>query len=139
MSQHDLHQIIRQQQKQLAVIIQALLATIGEEEGEMAEVSRSLTGLNFYFHFLFYFYFSFLFFFYFQNNLGQRLSVMLSHQSQLDGVVTGLITGYKRKKQKVLEQSDVIQHGQHMLASCYTHGHLGQDAQQLAQTMGTSI
>ena len=97
-------------------------------------------GLNFYFYFLFYFVsFSFLFFFYFQNSLGQGLSVMLSHQSQLDGVVTRLIMGHKRRKQKVLEQSDVIQYGQYMLASCYTHGHLGQGAQQLARTMGTSI
>ena len=89
------------------------------------------------FHFILFF-FSF-FFFYFQNNLGQGLSVTLSHQSQLDGVVTRLITGYKRRKQKVLEQSDVIQHGPHMLASCYTHGCLGQGAQQLARAMGNSI
>ena len=93
----------------------------------------------FSFHFsLFYFSFSFLIF-YFQNNLGQGLSVMLSHQSQIDGVVTRLITGLGRMKQKVLEQSDIIQHGQHMLASCYTHGCLGQGAQQLAWTMGNSI
>ena len=93
----------------------------------------------FSFHFiLLYFYFYFLFF-YFQNNLGQGLSVTLSHQSQIDGIVTRLIIGLGRMKQKVLEQSDVIQHGQHMLASCYTHGHLGQGAQQLAWTMGNSI
>jgi len=49
---------------------------------------------------------------------------MLSHQSQIDGVVTRLIMGLERRKWKVLEQSDVIQHGQHMLASCYTHGYL---------------
>jgi len=28
-------------------------------------------------------------------------------------------------KWKELEQSDVIQHGHHMLASCITHGRLG--------------
>ena len=88
---------------------------------------------------LFYFTLLFLFIFYFQNNSGQELSVTLSHQSQLDGVVTRLITGLRRMKQKELEQSDVIQHGHHMLASCITHGHLGQGAQQLARTMRISI
>ena len=90
---------------------------------------------------LFYLIFLFLLFsiFYFQNNSGQGLSVTLSYQSQIDGIVTRLIMGLGRMKQKVLEQSDVIQHGQHMLASCYTHGHLGQGAQQLAQTMSSSI
>ena len=87
----------------------------------------------------FFFFFSFILYFYFQNNSGQGLSVTLSHQSQLDGVVTRLITGLKRRTQKELEQSDVIQHGHHMLASCITHGHLGQGAQQLARTMGISI
>ena len=104
-------------------------------------MSRSLT-IDLIFIFISYFIFIFLFFsffFYFQNNSGQGLSVTPSHQSQSDGIVTRLITGYKRRKQKVLEQSDVIQHGQHMLASCYTHGYLGQGAQQLAWTMGTSI
>ena len=41
-----------------------------------------------------------------------------------DGVVTTLITRLKKRKQKVLEQSDIIQHEYHMLASCLTHGHL---------------
>ena len=108
----------------------------------MTSLSRSLM-VDFILFSLFIFillFFSFSFsFFYFQNNPGQGLSVTLSHQSQLDGVVTRLIMGYKRRKQKVLEQSDVIQHGQHMLASCYTHGHLEQGTQQLAQTMGNSI
>ena len=91
------------------------------------------------FHFiLLFFSFSFLIF-YFQNNSGQGLSVTLLHQSQIDSIVTRLITGLGKRKQKVLEQSDVIQHGQHMLTSCYTHGHLGQGAQQLARTMGSSI
>ena len=96
-------------------------------------------GLYFilFFHFIL-LYFSFVFF-YFQNNSGQGLSVTLSHQSQIDGVVTRLIMRLGRRKQKILEQSDIIQHGQHMLASCYTHGHLGQGAQQLARTMGNSI
>ena len=90
--------------------------------------------LCFYFSLFTLFYFSFLF--YFQNNSGQGLSVTLSHQSQIDGEVTRLITRLERMEQKVLEQSDVIQYGQHMLASCYTHDHLGQGAQQLARTMG---
>ena len=104
-------------------------------------VSRSLTVdfILFSLFTLFYFTFSFSFIFYFQNNSGQGLSVTLSHQSQIDGIATRLITGLGRMKQKVLEQSDIIQHGQHMLASCYTYGHLGQGAQQLAQTMGNSI
>ena len=68
---------------------------------------------------LFYLIFLFLLFsiFYFQNNSGQGLSVTPSHQSQIDGVVTGLITGLERMKQKVLEQSDVIQHG----PTCWPH------------------
>ena len=108
-------------------------------KGARLFLSRSLTR-DLIFSFISYFIsFSFLFFFYFQSSSGQGLSVTLSHQSQLDGIVTRLITGYKKRKQKVLEQSDIIQHGQHMLASCYTHGHLGQGAQQLARTMGTSI
>ena len=97
-------------------------------------VSRSLTV-----DFILVSFFTLFYFFYFQNNSGQGLSVMLSHQSQIDGVVTRLITGLGRIKQKVLEQSDIIQYGQHLLASCYTYGHLGQGAQQLVQTMGNSI
>ena len=96
-------------------------------------------GLYFIFLLFYFSCFLFFFFFYFQNNSGQGLSVTLSHQSQIDGVVTRLITRLGRRKQKVLEQSDVIQHGQHMLASCNTHGTLGQGAQQLARTMSTSI
>jgi len=46
-----------------------------------------------------------------------------------DGIVTTLIMELKRRKQKVLKQSDVIQYGHHMLASCFTHGHLGQGTQ----------
>ena len=89
---------------------------------------------------LFYFLcFLFFFFFYLQNNSGQGLSVTPSHQSQIDGVVTRLIMRSGKRRQKVLEQSDIIQHGQHMLASCNTHGTLGQSAQQLAQTMSNSI
>ena len=114
-------------------------AFITSIEAEFIKIVDS--GLCFYFLFSLYFifHFIFLFFFYFQNNSGQSLSVMLSHQSQIDGIVTRLIMGLGRMKQKILEQSDVIQHGQHMLASCYTHGYLGQGVQQLAQTMGNSI
>ena len=102
-------------------------------------LSRSLMMDFILFYFYFYFYFLFLSFFYFQNSSGQGLSVTLSHQSKLDGVVTRLITGLRRMKQKELEQSDVIQHEHYMLASCITHGHLGQGVQQLAWTMGYSI
>jgi len=42
-----------------------------------------------------------------------------------DSVITTLITGLKKRKWKALEQSDVVQHGQHMLTLCFTHGHLG--------------
>ena len=66
---------------------------------DMSIVSRSLM-VDFVFiftlYFLFYFVFVFVLFFYFQNNSGQGLSVTLSHQSQVDGVVTRLITGLGR-------------------------------------------
>ena len=69
-------------------------------------LSRSLmVDLTFIFYFSFYFIFSFLF--YFQNNSGQGLSVMLSHQSQVDGIVTKLIMGLKRRK--LLQQLLVTQ------------------------------
>ena len=86
---------------------------------DFIHVSRSLM-VDFIFIFSFHsilFYFYFYFIFYFQNNSGQGLSVTLSHQSQVDGVVTKLITRLGRIEQKVLEQSDVIQYRQHMLAS----------------------
>ena len=56
--------------------------------------------LNFYFRFLFYFLFSFSFllFFLFLEQLGLGLSVTLSHQSQLDGIVTRLVMGLRRMK-----------------------------------------
>ena len=62
-------------------------------------------GLHFLFSLftLFYFYFYFSCLFYFQNNLGQGLSVTLSHLSQVDGVVTRLIMGLEGIEQKVLE------------------------------------
>ena len=92
-----------------------------------------------YFIFSFHFILLYFLFFYFQNNSDQGLSVMLSPQSQIDGIVTRLIIELGRMKQKILEQSNVIQHEQNMLASYYTHDHLGQGAQQLARTMGDSI
>ena len=117
----------------LSSIIEILLTNL---------VSRSLMVdfilFSFFIFILLFFSFSFSFF-YFQNNLGQGSSVTLSHQSPSNSVVTRLITGLRRMKQKELEQSDVMQHGYHMLASCITHGHLGQDAQQLARTMKSSI
>ena len=113
-----------------------------QSESQSCRMSRPLKVdfVHFYFlSFIFLFIFSFILYFYFQNNSGQGLSVTLSHQSQLNGVVTRLTMGLRRMKQKELEQSDVIQHRHHMLASCITHGHLGQGAQQLARTMGISI
>ena len=59
---------------------------------------------SFLFSFLYFTFLCLLFsIFYFQNNLGQGLSVTPSHQSQFDGIVTRLITGFRRMKQKVLE------------------------------------
>ena len=117
-----------------------LLMLLINQRGHYCQDCRRWTLFIFIFSFIFSFFcFSFAFIFYFQNNSGQGLSVTLSHQSQLDGVVTRLIMGLRRMKQKKLEQSDVIQHGHHMLASYITHGHLGQGAQQLARTMEISI
>ena len=64
-------------------------------------VSRSLM-VDFILFSLFIFLFHFLFFS-FQNNSGQGLSVTLSHQSPIDGIVTRLITRLGRMEQKVLE------------------------------------
>jgi len=58
-------------------------------------VSRLLT-MDLTFIFVSYFIFSFPFLF--LEQLGLGLSVTLSHQSQLDGVVTRLITGLRRMK-----------------------------------------
>ena len=94
--------------------------------------------------FLFIFFLIFIFFsiFFFQFSIfrtqGLGLEV-IGHTVTSDGMVTTLITGLKRREQKVLEQNDVIQHGHHMLASCLTHGHLGQGAQYLAWTICRSI
>ena len=120
--------------KELLAIVEVLI-----KQRQYIKIVNGRLYFIFSFHFiLLYFTFSFLIF-HFQNNLGQGLSVTQSHQSQIDGIVTRLIMGLGRRKQKILEQSDIIQHGQHMLASCHTHGHLGQGAQQLARTMGNSI
>ena len=101
-------------------------------------VSRSLT-VDFILLSLFIFYFTFLFFSRsFSIFRTAQVRVYQSHchiSHKFNGVVTRLITRLGRRKQKRLEQSDVIQHGQHMLASCHTHGTLGQGAQQLARTM----
>jgi len=53
-------------------------------------------GLDFIFYFLFYFLFSFSLIFLFLEQLGLELSVTLSHQSQIDGVVTRLSMGLER-------------------------------------------
>ena len=124
-------QQIRDEQKQIVILFGNIVKIA---EVNIKVLSRSLTV-----DFVFIFSFHFIFLFYFQNNSGQGLSVMLSHQTQVDGVITRLITRLRRIEQKILEQGDVIQHGQHMLASCHTHGHLGQDAQQQARTMSSSI
>ena len=73
--------------------------------------------------------FSFDLFFYLSifRTLGLGLEV-ICHTVTLvtsDSGVTTLITGLKRRKQKILEQSDIIQHRHHMLTSCFTHGHQG--------------
>jgi len=60
-------------------------------------VSRRLT-MDLTFIFVSYFIFSFSFLFLFLEQLGLGASVTLSHQSQLDGVVTRLITGLRRVK-----------------------------------------
>jgi len=81
----------------------------------------------FYFHFSFYIFFSIILHFSIYRTLGLGLEV-ISHtvtSVTFDGVVTTLIMGLKRKELKVLEQSDVIQHGHYMLTSCFTHDHLG--------------
>ena len=77
--------------------------------------------------FLFFFHFHFIFHFSIFRTLGLWLEVIghIVTSVTSDGVVTTLITGLKRRKWKVLKQNNVIQHGNHMLASCFTHGHLG--------------
>ena len=99
-------------------------------------------GLGFFFiFFLILFFFQFILHFSIFRTLGLGLEVIGHTITPVtsDGVVTTLITGLERKKQKVLEQSDVIQHGHYMLTLCFTHDYLGQDAQQLVQTIYTSI
>ena len=83
--------------------------------------------LLFSFLFLFLFYFQFIFIFSILRTLGLGLEVIGHAATSVtsDGVVTTLITRFKRRKLKVLEQSNVIQHGYHMLASYLTHSHLG--------------
>jgi len=55
-------------------------------------------GLHSFLFSLFLFFVSFIFYFLFLEQLGLGLSVTLSHQSQIDGVVTRLITGLGRMK-----------------------------------------
>ena len=58
-----------------------------------------MMDLTFIFHFSFYFIlFCFSFIFLFLEQLGLGLSVTLSHQSQIDGIVTRLITRLGRRK-----------------------------------------
>ena len=77
-------------------------------------------------YFLFLFYFLLIYFssFYFQNS-GFRVRVISHTVTSVtsDGGVTTLITELKKRKQKILEQSNVIQHKYHMLTPCFTHGH----------------
>jgi len=63
----------------------------------------SLSSFHFIFLFSFFFYFSI-----FRTTWVWGLSVTLSHHSQIDGEVTRLITRHRRRRKKVLEQSDVI-------------------------------
>ena len=80
----------------------------------------------------------FIIFFYYFHFLFNLFSYFLFIELR-DRVDWSQITRYRGKGQKVPEQSDIIQHGYHMLTSYFTHGYLGQGAQQLAQTICTSI
>ena len=77
-------------------------------------------------YFLF-FSFHFIFDFSIFRTLGLGLEVIGHTVTSVlsDSVVTTLIIGLKKKKWKVLEQSDIIQHEHYILISCFTHGHLG--------------
>ena len=86
-----------------ATLVVAIISHKDQQDTSNKSLSRILSRLLtvdsvfiFSFSFLFFlnfiFCFLFVFFFYFQNNSGQGLSVTLSHQSQIDGVVTRLIT-----------------------------------------------
>ena len=73
---------------------------VRREENRRRAMSRSLTvdWFIFIFSLLFDFSFSFIFYFLFLEQLRLGLSVTLSHQSQIDGIVTKLITGLGRMK-----------------------------------------
>ena len=123
---------------------QMCLTHVGLEANTLflRQASVKTIGSGLYF-FLFSFSFLFSFLFYFSPFLflelwgqGQKCSVT---SVTSDDVVTILITEPKRRKQKVLFQNNVIQHGHHMLAPCFIHGHLEQGAQQLAWTICKSI
>ena len=104
-------------------------------------VSR-LKNIDFIFFFiLILFFFQFIFHFSIFRTLGLGLEVIGHTITSVtsDGMVTALIIELERREQKVLEQNVIIQHGHHILVSCLTHGHLGQDAQYLAQTIYKSI
>ena len=79
----------------------------------------------FYFIFSFFIFFSIILYFSIFRTLGLGLKVIGHTVTSVtsDSGVTTLITEVERKEQKVLEQSDVIQYGHHMLTLCFTHGH----------------
>ena len=86
-----------------------------------------------------FFLFYFLFFIFRTLGLGMEVIGHTVTSVTFNSVVTTLITELERRKQKVLKQSDVIQHRHYMLASCLIHDHLGQGAQYLAWIICRSI
>ena len=108
-----------------SIIFQTVLNKETEmEESQNCQDRRKWTWLILlYFLFLFLFYLFFYFLFLEQLGLG-----LIGH------AVTSVTTWWYSHKtnhetwEKEVEgsrTSDVIQHGQHMLTSCFTHGHLG--------------
>ena len=75
---------------QIAIFVQKACAVGSSCDPYTQSVKIVEGGLCSFLFSLFYFsfFFFFIFYFYFQNNSGQGLSVTLSHQSQLDGIVT---------------------------------------------------
>ena len=113
-----------------------------EEHYSWHTCKKQWTSIYFILFYLFIFIsFSIILYFSIFRTLGLGLKVTGHTVTSVtfDGVVTTVIIELERKKQKVLEQSNIIQHGHHILISCFIYGHLGQDIQYLAQTICRSI